>query len=257
MCFDPVPAVSFESVSKRFGSKTVVQNVSFSLLPGKMLALIGRSGCGKTTTLRLANGLEVPSSGRICLAGKEVTAVDALRMRREIGYVIQEGGLFPHLNIFDNVSLLGLVDRTPMEERRPIVWRLLDMLRLPHADYATRYPSQLSGGERQRVSIARALYRDPRIILMDEPFGALDPITRGQLQDEFLRIKKELGKAILMVTHDVVEAFALADVVGIMDQGSILQLDTPERMFANPASDFVEQFVTSHLKSPWRKDDSR
>lgn len=239
--------IAFESVIKRFGAKVAVRDVTFSVRRGELLALIGRSGCGKTTTLRLANGLERPDSGRIRVERQPLASADLLSLRRRVGYVVQDGGLFPHLDVLDNVSILGIVDRQPRAGRRRVVEGLLEMLQLPFAEFAGRYPGQLSGGERQRVSIARALYLDPPIVLMDEPFGALDPITRKDMHREFRALKARFDKTILFVTHDVPEAFALADRVAIMERGAILQLDTPDGLLTNPSDDHVRRYIRGHL----------
>jgi osmoprotectant transport system ATP-binding protein len=240
--------VEFEHVSKRYDLKEkgpgAVNDLSLSVPAGKICILVGPSGCGKTTSLKMVNRLIEPTSGRILIDGKDISREDPIQLRRRIGYVIQQVGLFPHLTVGDNVSV---VPRLLGWERQKQVARsneLLELVGLPVDRYARRYPSQLSGGERQRVGVARALAADPPVMLMDEPFGAVDPIVRERLQNEFLRLQGELAKTILFVTHDIDEAIKLGDLVAVMQVGGKLaQFATPAEMLSNPASDFVARFV--------------
>jgi osmoprotectant transport system ATP-binding protein len=240
--------VEFEHVTKHYepGEKGpgAVNDVSFSVPAGQICVLVGPSGCGKTTSLKMVNRLIEPSGGRILIDGRDAAAEDPITLRRRIGYVIQQVGLFPHLTIGDNVAvvprLLGW-DRKRQNQRAN---ELLDLVGLEPARYARRYPAQLSGGERQRVGVARALAADPPLMLMDEPFGAVDPIARERLQNEFLRLQQDLAKTILFVTHDIDEAIKLGDLVAVMQAGGTLaQFGPPAEILANPGSDFVARFV--------------
>ena len=238
-------AIRLEKVSKTYPGGTVaVAELDLDIPQGELVCLIGPSGCGKTTTMKMINRLVEPSSGRIVLGGEDVTKVDAVRLRRHIGYVIQQVGLFNHETILDNVStvpkLLGW-NRTRCRDRAN---ELLELVGLDPATFAKRYPAQLSGGQRQRVGVARALAADPPVLLMDEPFSAIDPIARGRLQSEFLRIQAEVRKTIVFVTHDVEEAVRLGDRIAVFKQGGHLeQYDTPAQVLGAPASDFVADFV--------------
>ena len=243
--------IRLEGVSKHFaapdGSSTIaVDDVSLQIAPGETLCLIGTSGCGKTTTLRLINRLEEPDAGRVLIGGREASAVDPIRLRRGIGYVIQSGGLFPHLTVGANVGLLCELEGWSRDRRRRRVGELLDLVELPPADFAARLPAELSGGQRQRVGLARALALDPPILLMDEPFGALDPITRRQIRDEFRQFERSLQKTVVIVTHDLAEAFALGDRVALMDRGRIVQVGGETELLGQPANDFVRDFVAEH-----------
>lgn len=235
-----------EHVSKQFPGETrpAVDDVSFSAEPGSFVVLIGPSGCGKTTLLKMINRLYEPSSGRITVENTDAATMPATELRRRIGYVIQQTGLFPHLRIGENIAvvpeLLGW-DRGKINAR---VDELLELIGLPAA-YKQRYPRQLSGGQQQRVGLARALAADPAIMLMDEPFGALDAITRLRLQDELVNIQRRLKKTILFVTHDMEEALRLADKVVVMREGKIVQYDTPLHIVTSPADHFVEDLVGS------------
>ena len=237
--------IRLDGVSKRFPNGTVaVQDLSLDVGEGETCVLVGPSGCGKTTTMKMINRLVEPTSGRILLDGEDVTKVDPVKLRRRMGYVIQQVGLFPHLTVAQNVAtvphLLGW-ERTRVRAR---VDELLELVGLDPGTFRTRYPQQLSGGQRQRVGVARALGADPPVLLMDEPFGAIDPITRERLQSEFLRLQDEVRKTVVFVTHDIDEAVKLGDRIAIMRQGGILeQFDTPAEILGNPASDFVADFV--------------
>jgi osmoprotectant transport system ATP-binding protein len=233
-----------ESVSKQYGSRTVVHELTFDIPDGDLCIIIGPSGCGKTTTLKMINRLVEPSSGRIVLDEEDITRADPVKLRRRMGYVIQQVGLFPHETVAQNVAtvphLLGW-DRRRVRER---VDELLDLVGLDPGEFRERYPDQLSGGQRQRVGVARALAADPPVLLMDEPFGAIDPIARDRLQGEFLRLQGELKKTVVFVTHDVDEAVRLGDRIAVLRQGGFLeQYDTPANVLGRPATQFVADFV--------------
>ncbi|TML59303.1 MAG: betaine/proline/choline family ABC transporter ATP-binding protein [Actinobacteria bacterium] len=237
--------IRLDRVTKRYGDSTVaVDDLTLEVAEGELCVLVGPSGCGKTTTMKMVNRLVEPTSGRIFLADEDVTHVDAVRLRRRIGYVIQQVGLFPHLTVADNVAtvpkLIGW-DRHRVAGR---VAELLELVGLEPSRFAHRYPHELSGGQRQRVGVARALGADPPVLLMDEPFGAIDPITRGRLQQEFLRLQSEVRKTVVFVTHDIDEAVLLGDRIAILRQGGVLeQHDTPAEVLGRPASPFVADFV--------------
>ena len=235
--------IRFEQVVKSYGGNVAVDHLDLEAPTGQITCLVGPSGCGKTTTLRMINRMIEPTSGTITIDGKDVTSVAAPELRRGIGYVIQHGGLFPHQKVLDNV---GTVPRLLGWDKQRIAKRsreVLELVGLP-GEFADRYPSQLSGGQQQRVGVARALAADPPVMLMDEPFSAVDPLVRDQLQDEFLKLQHELGKTIVFVTHDIDEAMKLGDQVAVMRVGGKLaQLATPEYLLAHPIDDFVADFV--------------
>lgn len=239
------PIICFEHVFKSFGGQAVLQDFSLEIQPGTFLTVIGRSGCGKTTALKMVNGLTRADSGRVLVQGKDVAQADPVALRRRIGYVIQSVGLFPHMTVEKNVayvpSIAGM-DGWKGQARREKTDALLRQVGLDPA-LAGRFPSTLSGGQRQRVGIARALAAGPEILLMDEPFGAVDEITRAQLQEEMQRIHRESGITILFVTHDIGEALKLGTRVLVMDQGQVQQCDTPEELVRHPATAFVEALV--------------
>jgi osmoprotectant transport system ATP-binding protein len=221
------PLVSFQRVSAHIGHTEILHNVSFDVQAGETLVLLGRSGSGKTTALKMVNGLLMPSTGAVLIEGKPTSEWDLIGLRRRIGYVIQEGGLFPHFTIAANVGLVPRLVGWQLDEIETRVKILLTQLGLPPAQFATRYPRELSGGQRQRVGIARALAADPPLLLMDEPFGALDPVTRVELQQQFIDLRKGLNKTALLVTHDVREALALATRIGVLHQGRMVFLGRP------------------------------
>ena len=239
------PMIRLVGVGKTYPDGTVaVHELDLDVPRGAVVVLVGPSGCGKSTTLKMVNRLIEPTAGQIFLAGEDITHVDPVALRRRIGYVIQQVGLFPHQSIRANVatvpSLLGW-DRRKAAARAD---ELLDLVGLDPAQYASRYPHQLSGGQRQRVGVARALAADPPVLLMDEPFGAVDPIVRTRLQDEFLRLQRDLGKTVMLVTHDIDEAVRMGDRVAVFAAGGRLaQYDAPARLLGRPADDFVAQFV--------------
>jgi len=238
--------IQLENVTKHYPGTTepAVSDVTLTIPAGKIVILVGPSGCGKTTTMRMINRLIEPSSGRITIGGEDALGLNGDELRRKIGYAIQQAGLFPHFTVAQNIAVVpGLLgwDRKRIDGR---VDEMMDLVGLDPAQFRGRYPRQLSGGQQQRVGVARALAADPPVLLMDEPFGAVDPITRGNLQDELLRLQDELRKTIVFVTHDFDEAVKLGDKIAVLgDQSAILQYDTPEAILANPADDTVAGFV--------------
>jgi osmoprotectant transport system ATP-binding protein len=240
-----VPIV-LDKLTKRYPNteRAAVDGVSLEVPAGEIVVFVGPSGCGKTTTMRMINRMIEPTSGTITIGGEDVTGLDAVTLRRRIGYVIQQIGLIPHLTIAQNVALVPKLLKWDRQRIKSRVEEMLTVVGLDPHEFAHRYPRQLSGGQQQRVGVARALAADPPIMLMDEPFGAVDPITRGRLQDEFLSLQKTLGKTIVFVTHDFDEALKLGDRIAVLREGSeIAQYDTPERILAAPADDFVEGFI--------------
>jgi osmoprotectant transport system ATP-binding protein len=220
-------AVSFFHVHYRIGDRRILTDISFDLSPGETLVILGRSGSGKTTALKLINALLVPSEGEVWVNGELTSRWDPIRLRRGIGYVIQDVGLFPHFSIARNVGLVPELEGWDAARTTSRVRELLDLVGLPHADFEKRYPRQLSGGQKQRVGIARALAADPPILLLDEPFGALDPVTRFDLQNQFLDLTRRLHKTAVFVTHDVQEAMRLASRIAVLHQGHLELLTTP------------------------------
>src|SRR5579863_1571775 len=237
--------IRFEAVSKHYGNGVyAVQDLNLEVTTGELCVLVGPSGGGKTTILRMVNRLVEPSSGRIVIDGQDIATVDPVELRRRTGYVIQQSGLFPHLTVADNVAavpnLLGW-DRARVRSR---VDEMLDLVGLDPATYAGRYPHELSGGQAQRVGVARALAGDPPVLLMDEPFGAVDPIQRDRLQQEFLRLHAQVQKTVILVTHDVDEAVRMGDRIAVLSQGGVLeQYDTPAQVLGSPATPFVADFI--------------
>ena len=237
--------ITLDRLTKKFGTgdQYAVDGLSLTVKAGEICVLIGPSGCGKTTTMRMINRMVEPDTGRIEVGGRDVTKIDAVELRRSIGYVIQQVGLFPHMTIGENIAT---VPRLLGWDAPRIAKRVDDLLALVHMEpelYRDRFPRELSGGQKQRIGVARALAADPPVMLMDEPFGAIDPITRASLQDEFLRILHELGKTIVFVTHDIDEAIRMGSRIAILRAGKVVQYDTPERILAQPADAFVEAFV--------------
>ena len=241
--------IEFHEITKQYPSaaKPAVDAVTFDVPEGSTCMLVGTSGSGKTTLLRMVNRLIEPTSGEIVIDGKNVLQEDPILLRRHIGYVIQQVGLFPHMNIAENVrvtaEIAGGWTKQRLAER---VDELLEKVGLPPAEYRSRFPRQLSGGQQQRVGLARALATDPAILLMDEPFGALDAITRARLQDELLRIQRDVHKTILFVSHDIEEAFKLGNQIAVLHDGKLMQLGTPVELLARPANDFVIRLVGSN-----------
>lgn len=235
--------IEFADVGKRYGEVTVLEHISLRIEQGELTVLIGPSGSGKSTMLRLINRMIEPSSGKIFLHDKNTLELDPVTLRRGIGYVIQSIGLFPHMTVLENIAVVPSILGTPKEKRFARAKELLNLMGLEPSRYSERYPKDLSGGQQQRVGIARALAANPEVMLMDEPFSALDPITREGLQDEFSRIRKTLNQTIVFVTHDIDEAIKLGDRVCILEQGTIQQYDTPEVMLRHPANEFVANFL--------------
>lgn len=240
-------SVRFDHVTKIFPDSGVaaVQDVTLEIPSGNFVVLLGPSGCGKTTLLKMVNRLFEPTSGTVYVNGVGVQSADATTLRRQIGYVIQQVGLFPHLTVEQNIAIVPELigwDKARIVAR---VNELLELVGLPPAMYRRRFPSQLSGGQQQRVGLARALAADPHLLLMDEPFGAIDAITRAALQDEMLRLKRALNKTVLFVTHDVEEALRLADCIVVLRAGHVIQYDTPFRLLTEPADSFVRELVSA------------
>lgn len=218
------PLVSFRQVSARLGQKDILSNLSFDVEAGDTLVLLGRSGSGKTTALKMVNALLLPSAGEVVVEGRPTTGWDLIRLRRRTGYVIQDAGLFPHFTVAANVALVPRLEGWTRQKIDARVETLLTQIGLPAAQFATRYPRELSGGQRQRVGVARALAADPPLLLLDEPFGALDPVTRVELQQQFLDLRDRLGKTALLVTHDVREALLLGTRIGVLHHGRLVFL---------------------------------
>ncbi len=238
--------IRFEHVTKRYpDGTTAVDDLSFEVAEGELVTLVGPSGCGKTTTMKMVNRLIEPTGGRILLGGDDVAGLDPVVLRRRIGYVIQQVGLFPHKTVLENTATVPHLLGWPRRKARERAAELLDLVGLDPAAYGDRYPDQLSGGQRQRVAIARALAADPPVLLMDEPFGALDPVVRERLQSEFLRLQEQVRKTILFVTHDIEEAVRLGDRIAVFGEGRIEQFDTPATVLGAPATPYVADFVGS------------
>ena len=241
--------IRFENVSRSFGNKTVLKNINLEIPDNAITCLIGESGCGKTTILKMINRLIEPTSGTITINKRNILKQDPIKLRRSIGYVIQQTGLFPHMTIRENIAIiLKLKKKKEFVDKR--ILELMDMIELNPSEYLDSYPSELSGGQQQRIGIARAFATNPQIILMDEPFSALDPVTRSSLQDELIKIQNKYNKTIIFVTHDMDEAIKLADKIAIIDEGNIVQYDTPENILKHPVNDFVKNFVGE--KKIWR-----
>ena len=233
-----------DSVTKRYGNTVAVDNLSLDIGDGEVCVLVGPSGCGKTTTMKMVNRLVEPTSGRIELDGEDVLALDPVKLRRRIGYVIQQVGLFPHQTVAENVATVPKLLGWDKARVRARTAELLDLVGLAPDRFGRRYPHELSGGQRQRVGVARALAGDPPVLLMDEPFGAIDPITRHRLQGEFLRLQAEVRKTVVFVTHDIDEAVRVGDRIAILAEGGRLeQYDTPAVVLGRPATPFVADFV--------------
>jgi osmoprotectant transport system ATP-binding protein len=245
-------AIEFERVEYRTsGNRTLLADLNLAIANGELLMLLGPSGSGKTTTLKLINGLLTASAGRVLVEGRSVAEWDITELRRHIGYAIQEVGLFPHYTVEKNVALVPRLERWPEEKIHKRVQEVLQMVGLPAAEFASRYPDELSGGQRQRVGLARALGADPPILLMDEPFGALDPLTRAELQKEFKRLQQRLRKTVVFVTHDVSEALLLGNRIALMESGSLHGVYTPQEFVTKPDAlvrRYVEAFqATQHI----------
>lgn len=236
--------IEIRNVTKKIGNNVILDDISLVVETGTLVVLIGSSGCGKTTTLKLINKLIKPTSGEIYINGKPISQENEIELRRTIGYVIQNTGLFPHLTIKENIELIPrLKKEKSVEEIEKRTLQLLEMVGLSSDEFLNKYPSELSGGQQQRIGVARAIATDAEIILMDEPFSALDPITRTSLQEQLFSLQDELKKTIIFVTHDMDEALKIADKICIMKDGKIAQYDTPENILRNPANDFVKDFI--------------
>ena len=235
--------ITLNRVSKSFGGggSHAVRELSLQVKEGESLVLLGSSGCGKTTTLKMINRLIEPTSGTIHVDGRDVTKQDPVVLRRTIGYVFQGIGLFPHYRVIQNVEIVPRLMGWPPNKRRARVREILDLVGLPPDEFSGRFPDELSGGQQQRVGVARALAADPKYLLMDEPFGALDAITRDSLQQELKSLSKRLGKTTVFVTHDIFEALILADRIAVLHEGRLQQIDTPKKILSDPATSFVRE----------------
>ena len=235
--------IRLEHVTKSFGRYKALDDVSIVVEEGEFLTVIGRSGCGKTTMLRMINGLQKPDSGKVYAAGEDVGEADLIRLRRKIGYVIQNKGLFPHMTVEKNIIYVPVISgQKDKRQNRKLAEELIGLVGLER-EILDRYPEELSGGQQQRVGIARALASRPKLLLMDEPFGALDEITKRAMQNELLALQKKLGMTVVFITHDIREAMKLGDRVLVMEQGKIAQCDTPENVKKNPADEFVKELI--------------
>lgn len=242
-------AIRFDRVSKVYAQGTLaVQDFSFEIPSNKTLALVGSSGSGKSTLLRMVNKMVIPTRGSVLIDGQDVNSLDSIRLRRSIGYVMQHGGLLPHRTVLDNAATVLLLRGHKKHAARLRAAEMLETVGI-NAQLRGRYPHELSGGQRQRVGVARALAADPNILLMDEPFGAVDPIVRKELQSEMLRLQQELGKTTIFVTHDIEEAFLIGDQIVLLEAGGVIaQHGTPQDIIANPANDFVRNFIGTNRK---------
>jgi len=235
--------ISFHQVEKSIGNTSIIKKLDLEVKAGELFVLIGPSGCGKTTTMKMINRLIEPTSGKIEINGEDISQTNPVELRRNIGYVIQQIALFPHMTIGENVALVPNLKKQERARTENKVDELLDMVGLDPKVFKNRYPAELSGGQQQRVGVIRAMAADPPIILMDEPFSALDPISREQLQDEFVRLQKTINKTVVFVTHDMDEAIKIADRICLMNGGEVVQVDTPEQMLQHPANEFVVNFI--------------
>ena len=235
--------IEFKDIVKKYRTKTIIKPFSLEIEAGQLVVFIGPSGCGKTTLLKMINKLIQPSSGKIFVNGTDISTMNPIELRRNIGYVIQNTGLFPHMSIKENLELIPKLKGEYPASIAQKTGELLELVGLDPKEFLHRYPRELSGGQQQRIGVARAFSTNSDIILMDEPFSALDPVTRSSLQDELFQMQKELNKTIIFVTHDMDEAIKIADKICILKDGDILQYDTPENILKNPANDFVEEFI--------------
>lgn len=238
--------LKFQNISKRYNRQDIISDMSFEVEKGKLVVLIGPSGCGKTTLLKMINRLTKPTSGEIYINGEDIFTKDEIELRRNIGYVIQQTGLFPHMTVRENLEIIPRLQKNTPEDIACKSVELMNMVGLDPEQYLDRYPTQLSGGQQQRVGVARAFACDPDLILMDEPFSALDPITRSQLQEELVDLQAKVCKTIVFVTHDMDEAVKIADKICFIHKGQIVQYDTPEEIMKNPANELAAEFVGKH-----------
>lgn len=246
--FDRIDSIQFKGITKKYGSVFAVKDLDLEIQGGELLILIGPSGSGKTTALRMMNRMIEQDSGTVTINGLDTREVDPVRLRRNMGYVIQNIGLFPHMTIGENIGLVPKLEGWDKNRIQKRVRELLDFVSLPPEMFMNRYPRQLSGGQQQRIGLARAMAMDPPLFLMDEPFGALDPILRKQLQKEFVKIKNEINRTIVFVTHDIEEALILGDRIAIMDQAKLVQVGAPEELIFNPVNDLVANIVDAKRK---------
>jgi osmoprotectant transport system ATP-binding protein len=244
--------IKFNNVSKRYGDKLAVEDVSFNIEQGEFFVLIGPSGCGKTTTLKMINRLIALTGGYIYFNDKPISDYPVYEMRWDIGYVLQQIALFPHMTIKENIAQVPQMKKWKQKDIDSRVDELLNMVNMDPEQFKNRKPDELSGGQRQRIGVIRALAADPPVILMDEPFSALDPISREKLQDDLIELQQKIKKTIVFVTHDIEEAMKLGDRICLMNEGKVEQIDTPEGFMTNPQSDFVKQFMGSHLERDTR-----
>jgi osmoprotectant transport system ATP-binding protein len=241
--------IEIKNITKRYDNNVLaVNNVNITVAKGEIVVLIGKSGCGKTTTLKMINRLVEYDSGEIYVNNREIRRINPITLRRNIGYVIQDIGLFPHLTIAANIAVVPKLLKWDSEKIERTTADVMNIIRLPKT-LLQRYPHQLSGGQKQRIGVARAIIVNPEIILMDEPFGALDPITREELQQEFVNLQDQIQKTIVFVTHDIFEAFTLGNKVAIMDKGEIIQMGTPHDLLIKPKNNFVKKFIGKHHAS--------
>ncbi|PHV69901.1 glycine/betaine ABC transporter ATP-binding protein [Sporanaerobium hydrogeniformans] len=241
--------IEFNQVSKSYGQTQIIKDLTFKLEEGKLYVFIGPSGCGKTTTLKMINRLIEPNGGNIKINGEDISHLNAVQLRRNIGYVIQQIGLFPNMTVEENICVVPRMLKWSKEKCHERVKELLELVHMKYERYAKKYPTQLSGGQQQRIGVLRALAAQPPIVLMDEPFGALDPLAREVLQDEVKSLQKKLHKTIIFVTHDMEEALKMADVIVFMEKGRIIQMASPQEMLTNPASDTIREFMGKHVKN--------
>ncbi|AVQ36824.1 ABC transporter ATP-binding protein [Staphylococcus kloosii] len=244
--------IKFNNVSKRYGDKLAVEDVSFNIEQGEFFVLIGPSGCGKTTTLKMINRLIALTGGYIYFNDKPISDYPVYEMRWDIGYVLQQIALFPHMTIKENIAQVPQMKKWKQKDIDSRIDELLNMVNMDPEQFKNRKPDELSGGQRQRIGVIRALAADPPVILMDEPFSALDPISREKLQDDLIELQQKIKKTIVFVTHDIEEAMKLGDRICLMNDGKVEQIDTPEGFMTNPQSDFVKQFMGSHLERDTR-----
>lgn len=238
--------IRFQNIHKKYKQDTILSDITFEINKGELCVLIGPSGCGKTTLLKMINRLIKPTSGKIFLNEEDIQLKEVISFRRNIGYVIQQTGIFPHMTVAENIELIPKLQNEDNQKIRLRTIELMNMVSLPPDEYLNRYPTQLSGGQQQRVGVARAFACNPDVILMDEPFSALDPLTRIQLQEELILIQRKLKKTVVFVTHDMDEAVKIADKICILNEGSIAQYNTPEEILKNPANSFVNEFIGKH-----------